>query len=146
MIGTLINTGSIVAGGVCGHLFGRLLKTRHQETLTMACGISTLFFSSIPLIVIELNSLSYFISLFLSSALSASAIASCIHLFFSLDMIPLCAPCQSKYLRQGAKIMQKQAHNPYFPLLSLPVRVHYLPLNTGSLFSVIPTEIPEIPI
>ena len=43
MIGTLINTGAIVAGGICGHLFGRLLKTRHQETLTMACGVGTLF-------------------------------------------------------------------------------------------------------
>lgn len=43
MIGTLVNTGAILAGGVCGHLFGRLLKTRHQETLTMACGVGTLF-------------------------------------------------------------------------------------------------------
>ena len=43
MLGTLINTGAIVAGGVCGHLFGRLLKNRHQETLTMACGVGTLF-------------------------------------------------------------------------------------------------------
>ena len=43
MIGTLINTGAILAGGVAGHLFGRLLKTRHQETLTMACGVGTLF-------------------------------------------------------------------------------------------------------
>ena len=43
MIGTLVNTGAILVGGVCGHLFGRLLKTRHQETLTMACGVGTLF-------------------------------------------------------------------------------------------------------
>ena len=43
MIGTIVNTGAIVAGGLCGHLFGRLLKTRHQETLTMACGTGTLF-------------------------------------------------------------------------------------------------------
>lgn len=43
MIGTLINTGAIVAGGFCGHWFGRLLKARHQETLTMACGVGTLF-------------------------------------------------------------------------------------------------------
>lgn len=35
MIGTLINTGAIVADGLCGHLFGRALKERHQETLTM---------------------------------------------------------------------------------------------------------------
>ena len=43
MTGALINTAAIVAGGVCGHLFGKLLKDRHQETLTMACGIGTLF-------------------------------------------------------------------------------------------------------
>ena len=43
MIGTLVNTGAILAGGVCGHLFGKLLKSRHQETLTMACGLGTLF-------------------------------------------------------------------------------------------------------
>lgn len=43
MIGTLINTGAILIGGVSGHLFGSLLKDRHQETLTMACGIGTLF-------------------------------------------------------------------------------------------------------
>ena len=43
MIGTLANTGAIVLGGVCGHFFGRLLKDRHQETLTMACGVGTLF-------------------------------------------------------------------------------------------------------
>ena len=43
MTGTLINTGAIILGGVCGHLFGRLLKSRHQETLTMACGAGTLF-------------------------------------------------------------------------------------------------------
>ncbi len=43
MLGTVINTGAIIAGGLCGHLFGRLLKDRHQETLTMACGVGTLF-------------------------------------------------------------------------------------------------------
>ena len=43
MIGTIINTAGILAGGICGHLFGRVLKERHQETLTMACGVSTLF-------------------------------------------------------------------------------------------------------
>ena len=43
MIGTIINTGAIIAGGLCGHVFGGLLKERHQETLTMACGIGTLF-------------------------------------------------------------------------------------------------------
>ncbi len=43
MTGTLINTGAIVLGGVAGMLFGKLLKDRHQETLTMACGVGTLF-------------------------------------------------------------------------------------------------------
>ncbi len=43
MTGALINTAAIIAGGICGHLFGRLLKDRHQETLTMACGVGTLF-------------------------------------------------------------------------------------------------------
>ena len=43
MTGTIINTAAILAGGVCGHFFGKLLKDRHQETLTMACGVGTLF-------------------------------------------------------------------------------------------------------
>ena len=43
MIGTLVNTGAIVAGGLFGALFGRLIRKRHQETLTMACGVGTLF-------------------------------------------------------------------------------------------------------
>ena len=45
MTGTIINTAAIIAGGVSGHLFGRFLKERHQETLTMACGVSTIFLS-----------------------------------------------------------------------------------------------------
>lgn len=45
MTGAIINTAAIIAGGLCGHLFGKLLKERHQETLTMACGIGTLFLS-----------------------------------------------------------------------------------------------------
>ena len=43
MTGALVNTAAIIAGGVCGHLFGKLLKERHQETLTLACGVGTLF-------------------------------------------------------------------------------------------------------
>lgn len=43
MIGALVNTGAIVAGGLFGMGFGKLLRERHQETLTMACGVSTLF-------------------------------------------------------------------------------------------------------
>ena len=45
MVGTIINTAAILIGGVGGHLFGKLLKERHQETLTMACGVGTLFLS-----------------------------------------------------------------------------------------------------
>lgn len=44
-LGTLINTGLIVAGGIFGHFFGKLLKERHQDTLTKACGVSVLFIS-----------------------------------------------------------------------------------------------------
>ena len=43
MTGTLINTGAIVFGGLAGLLFGKRLRDRHQETLTMACGVGTLF-------------------------------------------------------------------------------------------------------
>lgn len=43
MIGTIVNTGAIIGGGLCGMAFGRLLGERHQQTLTMACGVSTLF-------------------------------------------------------------------------------------------------------
>ena len=42
-LGTIINTAAIVAGGVCGGLFGRLLKESAQDTLTKVCGVSTLF-------------------------------------------------------------------------------------------------------
>ncbi len=45
MTGTIINTAAVLAGGVLGHFFGKLLKPRFQQTLTMACGISTLFLS-----------------------------------------------------------------------------------------------------
>ena len=43
MTGTLINTAAIVFGGLGGLLFGKRLRDRHQETLTMACGVGTLF-------------------------------------------------------------------------------------------------------
>ena len=43
MTGTLINTGAIIIGGLGGILFGKRLLPRHQETLTMACGVGTLF-------------------------------------------------------------------------------------------------------
>ena len=42
-LGTLINTVGIVLGGLAGYFFGRLLKERHQKSLTCACGISVMF-------------------------------------------------------------------------------------------------------
>ena len=42
-LGTLINTGAIIAGGLLARLVGPRLKERHQNTLTVACGVSTLF-------------------------------------------------------------------------------------------------------
>ncbi len=42
-LGTLINTAGIILGGLSGHFFGKLLKERHQTSLTTACGISVMF-------------------------------------------------------------------------------------------------------
>lgn len=42
-LGTMINTAAILAGGICGALFGRFLSDSAQETLTKVCGVSTLF-------------------------------------------------------------------------------------------------------
>lgn len=42
-LGTIINVAAIVAGGLLGLLFGKLLKERHQDALTKVCGISVLF-------------------------------------------------------------------------------------------------------
>ena len=42
-LGTIINTAGIIAGGLSGMLFGKLLKERHQESLRMVCGISAMF-------------------------------------------------------------------------------------------------------
>lgn len=41
--GTIVNTIAIIAGGVLGGLFGKLLKERHQDSLCKVCGICTLF-------------------------------------------------------------------------------------------------------
>jgi uncharacterized membrane protein YqgA involved in biofilm formation len=46
MTGALVNTAAVLAGGVFGHFFGKLLKPRVRETLTLACGVSTLFLST----------------------------------------------------------------------------------------------------
>ena len=42
-LGTWINTAAIIAGGISGSLFGKLLNNRHQSSLNMACGVSVLF-------------------------------------------------------------------------------------------------------
>ena len=42
-LGTIINIAGILVGGILGLCFGKLLKDRHQQTLTRVCGISTLF-------------------------------------------------------------------------------------------------------
>ncbi len=42
-LGTIINVVAIILGGVLGALFGRLLKDRHQDSLSKACGICVLF-------------------------------------------------------------------------------------------------------
>ena len=42
-LGTLINVGAIVAGGILGLLCGSIFNERMQETVRKACGISTMF-------------------------------------------------------------------------------------------------------
>lgn len=42
-LGTIINTAAVIVGGIIGMFFGGLLKERHQETLTITCGVSVLF-------------------------------------------------------------------------------------------------------
>ena len=44
--GTLINSGSIVAGGFIGHSAGKLFNAEQQESLNKACGISVLFIAT----------------------------------------------------------------------------------------------------
>lgn len=42
-LGTIINCGAILAGGLLGLLFGKFMNNRLQDGLTKACGISVLF-------------------------------------------------------------------------------------------------------
>ena len=42
-LGTLINTGSIIVGGIAGHFAGKLFKEEQQDALEKVCGISVLF-------------------------------------------------------------------------------------------------------
>ena len=42
-MGTLINTGAIVAGGFIGLFAGRLFREESQASIGKACGVSTIF-------------------------------------------------------------------------------------------------------
>ena len=42
-LGTIINIGAILAGGLIGSTVGRFLKANHEEIMVQACGISTFF-------------------------------------------------------------------------------------------------------
>lgn len=42
-LGTIINSASIVAGGLIGHFTGKLFKEEQQEALSKTCGVSVLF-------------------------------------------------------------------------------------------------------
>lgn len=42
-LGTLINMAAIIAGGIAGLFFGKIMTKRFQDILTMACGICVLF-------------------------------------------------------------------------------------------------------
>lgn len=44
-LGTLINTGAIIVGGLLGMLIGRALKEKVQDGLIKACGVATMFIS-----------------------------------------------------------------------------------------------------
>lgn len=41
-LGTIVNTAAIVAGGICGLLFGRFFSARNQDTLCKSCGVCVL--------------------------------------------------------------------------------------------------------
>lgn len=42
-LGTIVNAAAIILGGLAGLLFGKLMKSRVQETIMMACGVCVLF-------------------------------------------------------------------------------------------------------
>ncbi len=42
-LGTIINVLAIIAGGIIGILFGKVMKKRYQDILMMSCGICVLF-------------------------------------------------------------------------------------------------------
>lgn len=39
-LGTIINSISIIAGGLVGHFTGKLFRVEQQEALNKACGVS----------------------------------------------------------------------------------------------------------
>lgn len=41
--GTILNSAGIVAGGLVGHLTGRLFRPEQQESLSRVCGVSVMF-------------------------------------------------------------------------------------------------------
>lgn len=41
--GTFVNTGAIVAGGLVGYIFQRLLKEKLQQAIMQAIGVAVLF-------------------------------------------------------------------------------------------------------
>ena len=43
MRGTIINSLAVIAGGLAGHLTGRLFKEDQQDAISKACGVSVLF-------------------------------------------------------------------------------------------------------
>lgn len=42
-LGTIINVGAIILGGLIGILFGRFIGERHRDTLCKACGLAVIF-------------------------------------------------------------------------------------------------------
>ena len=42
-LGTIVNVVAIIAGGICGMLFGKLMSARLQEGLNIACGVCVIF-------------------------------------------------------------------------------------------------------
>ncbi len=42
-LGTIVNAAAIILGGLAGLIFGKLIKPRIQETITVACGVCVLF-------------------------------------------------------------------------------------------------------
>lgn len=43
MLGSLINGGAVLAGGLLGHFAGKLFSKEQQESLSRACGVSVMF-------------------------------------------------------------------------------------------------------